>query len=285
MIFYVNGEWLPQEDAKVSVLDRGFQYGDGVFETVLIAQGRPFRVKQHLERLLSGCSFLKIAPAFDAGNGQTLIEEAVQKNGLKSGVLRIQVTRGIGPRGYSPRGANHPSVVITLFEAPDPTASNTPRMFHVINSSIRVPVGDRVAGHKSCSKLHNVLARAEADLNQADESLLLNTDGELTEASSSNVFWIEDGQVLTTPLSAGILPGVTRQLIFEICVEAHIPCSERAVTPEELFQSQGVFLTTSTLGIVEVITLENHSLARSHLIGQLFQKVNSVIINETQPRI
>jgi branched-chain amino acid aminotransferase len=283
MIFYVNGEWVPQENAKVSVLDRGFQYGDGLFETVLVINGKAFRLRQHLDRLFHGCEFLKIKLVLNMAQIEALVQEAARRNSMKSGLVRIQVTRGIGPRGYSPKGADQPTLVLTAFEAEDPTRNVSPKMFHVITSSFRVATGDRVAGHKSCSKLHNVLARAEADQNEADESLLLNTEGELTEGSSSNVFWVEDDKVFTPPLSAGILPGVTRQLVFEICSQSNISCIERTVTPEELFQSQGVFLTLSTFGIVEVITLENHTLSRSPLIEKLFQKVSLVMASETEP--
>ena len=209
MIVFLNGQFSPEAEAKVSVFDRSFLYGDGLFESVRVYRSEPFRWPQHLVRLHAGAEFLGIRIPFSDAELTTAARELVTRNALPEALLRLTLSRGAGPRGYSPKGADSPTLVLTLHPAPV-VSPEKPRRWKLITSSFRIPAGDRLATFKTTNKLAQVLARAEAEERGADEALLLNTDGRFAEAASSNLFWIEHGTICTTPLAEGLLAGVTR---------------------------------------------------------------------------
>lgn len=278
MIVFLNGEFVPEAQAVVSVFDRSFLYGDGLFETLRVYKGKPFRSRQHVARLERGAKFLNIKLLYDAEQIKLAMKRLVKENGISEGVIRMTLSRGVGVRGYSPRGAEKPTLVIAThhFEGAIP-----PEGWKLVLSSYRVAANDPVAMHKTCSKLPNVLARAEAEWRHAEEALILTTDGNVAEASGSNLFWITKGEVRTTPVRTGILPGVTREFVIELCRAQEIGIREEDVIPEELYQAEGVFLTLSTLGIVEVSTFENHTLARSEIVSRLIKAYGEAVEKET----
>jgi branched-subunit amino acid aminotransferase/4-amino-4-deoxychorismate lyase len=152
---------------------------------------------------------------------------------------------------------------------PAPAVSHTPPAWQVITASCRLPAGEPLAQFKTANKLAQVLARAEADAAGADEALLLNTNGAVVEASSSNLFWIANDAVCTPPLASGILAGVTRLVVLQICRELSLPTREINITPAELLGTQGIFLSLSSWGIVEVVSLDSHPLARSLITAKI----------------
>jgi len=262
MIVFLNGRFVPEAEAMVSVFDRSFLYGDGLFETLHVYGGKPFRWAEHLERLERGAAFLKIKLPFAVEELWNHALQLVERNAMPESLLRITLSRGVGLRGYSPKGTNQPTLVMSLHEAPD-TGGKRPTGWRVITASCRLPANEALAQFKTCNKLPQILARAEADAAGADEALLLNTDGKIVEASSSNLFWIRDGAVGTPPLQSGILAGVTRLVTLEICRELELPAQEENITPEELQRVEGMFLSLSSCGIVEVVALDEQPVARS----------------------
>jgi branched-chain amino acid aminotransferase len=182
-------------------------------------------------------------------------------------LLRITLSRGVGLRGYSPRGAERPTLVITQHDAQPRPAQ--PPGWHLRTASFRLPAGDRIAAIKSCNKLAQVLARAEAEAAGADEALLLNTKGRVVEAAAGNLFFVQDGVVCTPPVASGILPGVTRAVVLELCRAAGLAMREVAPTPARLARAAGVWLTLSTVGIVAAASLDGRTLAQSPLIARL----------------
>jgi branched-chain amino acid aminotransferase len=267
MIVFLNGKFVPEAEATVSVFDRSFLYGDGLFETLRVFRGQPFRWTEHLERLQRGAAFLKIQLPFAPDELRAFADELIRRNALPEALLRITLSRGVGLRGYSPKGADRPTIVISLHPAPTTTSKSA--QWRVITASCRLPADEAVAEFKTCNKLPQILARAEADAASADEALLLNTNGHVVEAATSNLFWIQDGAVCTPPLSAGILAGVTRLVVLEICQKLGLNAHETAVTPAELLQAQGVFLSLSSVGIVEIVSLDGHELARSTITERI----------------
>jgi aminodeoxychorismate lyase len=268
MIALLNGNFIPEEQAKVSILDRGFLYGDGLFEVMSVFRGRPFRWNDHMGRLQQGAAFLKIRVPFAADELREHARQLIERNGLTEGLLRLTLSRGVGVRGYSPAGAEHPTLTMTLHPVPE-TNGTPPPVWRVIAASFRLPAGETLAQYKTCNKLSQVLARAEADARGADEALLLNTDGEVVEGSSSNLFWIAKETVNTPPLTAGILAGVTRVVVLEICQKIGVPIHEVGITPTELHRADGVFLSLSSRGVVEVGWLDDKPLGRSPLTQKL----------------
>jgi branched-chain amino acid aminotransferase len=271
MIAFLNGSFVPEEDAKISIFDRGFLYGDGLFEVTRISRGRPFRWNDHFARLEQGAAFLKIRLPSGRDEIREHIAELVKRNQMPEALLRLTLSRGVGMRGYSPKGAEHPTLAMTLHPAPD-AEGQPPPVWRVVTASFRLPAGEALAQYKTCNKLAQVLARAEADTRDADEALLLNTDGEVVEGSSSNLFWIQKGTVNTPPLAAGILAGVTRLVVAEICRKIGVPLREAGVKPVELRRAEGVFLSLSSWGIIEVGWMDGEPLERSPLAQRLRQE-------------
>jgi aminodeoxychorismate lyase len=263
----------------VPVNDRGFLYGDGLFETIRVCRGRPFRLTQHLERLARGAAFLKIHLPFSPQELQQHAAELISRNAAGEAILRLTLSRGVGERGYLPRAANHPTLVMTMHPAPafDP---NRALEWPVITASQRVPAGDHLAGFKSANKLVNVLARMEADEKAASEALLLNTKDEVVEAASSNLFWIQNGNIFTPPLGIGLLPGITRAVTMEICQRLGMPAQERAIKPAALRSAAGVFLTQSAFGVIAINALDGQSIPVPPQIHQLHRAYCKLLTTE-----
>lgn len=275
MQIFLNGRFVPEEQAVVSVLDRSFLYGDGLFETMLVLNGKPFRWDQHLERLARGAEFLKIKIPFKAAELRDFVAELVSVNSVCDALLRLTLSRGVGPRGYSPKGAESATVVMSLHPLAAPICdtegriSAPDRRWNLITSSFRLPAGEAVAQFKTCNKLTQIMARMEADAAGADEALLLNTNGQVVEASTSNLFWIERDTVCTPPLASGILAGVTRAVVLDVCRTLRLEFRETETSLEQLKRAQGVFLSLSSLGVVEAAELDQTPLTSSPLVARI----------------
>jgi len=281
MIVFVNGQFVPEEQATISVFDRGFLYGDGLFETLLVANGKPFRWEQHLLRLRRGAAYLKISLPYKPEELRRFVSRLVEENQMPSALLRLTLSRGVGIRGYSPRGAINPAFTISLHAAPARAANNPPR-WRLITSSLRLPADEPLAQFKTCNKLPQIVARAQADAAGADEALLLNTKGHVVEASSGNLFWIERATIKTPSLASGILPGVTREVVCELCASLGAKVHEATISPQRLQKVEGVFLSLSSMGIVEAVALNNRQLATSPLAGRLNEAYRAIVQKETQ---
>jgi branched-chain amino acid aminotransferase len=262
MIVFLNGQFVPEAQAMVSVFDRSFLYGDGLFETMRVFRGKPFRWAEHMDRFQRGAAFLKIQPPFAPDELLGHVRELIERNRMPEALLRITLSRGVGQRGYSPKGANHPTILMTLHPAPETNAA-PPSTWRVITASCHLPANEALAEFKTCNKLPQILARAEADVAGADEALLLNTDGQVVEAASSNLFWIANDCVCTSPLQSGILAGVTRLVVLEICGNLGLPIRETSIAPTELQRVEGAFLSLSSVGIVELAMLDGQPLMHS----------------------
>lgn len=267
MLVFLNGQFVPEDRAVVSVFDRSFLYGDGLFETVLVCRGKPFRWTQHLERLHRGAEFLGLKLPFADDALGKFVAELIAVNCQPDGLLRLTLSRGVGVRGYSPKGADRPTLVMSLH--PLPSVQEPARGWRLLTTARRLPAGESLAQYKTANKLAQILARAEADAVGADEALLLNTDGFVVEGASSNLFWVQSGVVCTPPMTSGVLAGVTRAVVLELCRELALPVQETTVTPEDLRQSKGVFLTLSSSGVVAATELDGATLAQSPLVEKL----------------
>ena len=274
MIVFLNGKFVPEEQATVSVFDRAFLYGDGLFETMRVINSKPFRWWDHMERLRKGGDFLGIKIPFGCKSLEKFATELIVQNKMPDALMRITVSRGVGPRGYSPKGADKPTLVMSLHPAPATTSAR----WKLVTGSLRLPAGDPLAQFKTANKLAQVLARAEADAAGADEAVLLNTDGHVVEGASSNLFWIEGKTVCTPPLADGLLAGVTRAVTMEICQSLSLPLAERAVTREQLRRADGVFLTLSSIGVAEAIALDGSPLATSPIAADIHRAYEKLLL-------
>lgn len=280
MLIFLNGQFVSEEQAVVSVFDRSFLYGDGLFETMLVLKGKPFHWAQHLERLHRGAEFLNIKVPFGDGDLRDFVGQLIAKNSVPNAILRLTVTRGVGVRGYSPQGAERPTLVMSLHPAPG-EESGRAQKWKLITSSVQLPARDPLAQFKTCNKLPQILARAEADAAGADEALLLNTDGFVVEAASSNLFWVERDTICTPPLASGILPGVTRAVVLEICERLALATREAGIATEQLRHAQCVFVSLSSWGIVEALTLNGRALKQSPLFEKIRRNYWELVRAET----
>jgi len=278
MMVFFNGRFVPEDQALVSAFDRGFLYGDGLFEGVRIFQGEPFRWAQHLERFQRGAEFLKIAPPFSSEALRRFAEELIVKNRMPDSLLRLVLSRGVGVRGYSPKGAERPTLVISLHPVP---TSGPPQRWRLVTAPFRLPANEPLSQFKTCNKLAQILARAQADVAGADDALLLNTEDRVVEASSSNLFWLVDRAVCTPPLAAGVLPGVTRGVVVELCHSMGMTVRETSPHPPDLIGAQGLFLSLSTIGLAEGVSLDGRPLARSAAVTELNQAYWNLVREET----
>ena len=281
MIAFLNGKFVAEEKAAVSVLDRGFLYGDGLFEGLLVKQGRPFCWAEHMERLADGIAFLKLTLPYPPEQLHRFALELVKRNRMSDCILRLSLSRGITARGYSPQGAVNPAIVMTLHPLPVSDGKGIPR-WRVITSTFRLPVNDPMSRFKTANKLPQILARAEADAAGAQEAILLNTAGHLAEGATSNVFWVEKDAVCTTPLPSGALPGVTRRAVLELCVKRNLPWREKKVRPAALHQALGAFLTLTSMGVVEIESLDNRPLRRSPLVKKLWGAYQTMLLEQSR---
>ena len=285
MIVFVNGQFVPEAAATVSVFDRSFLYGDGLFETMLVANGRPFRWTQHMERLERGAEFLGIKIPFAREALAGFAAELVARNPMPDALLRLTLSRGVGVRGYSTKGADKPTLVMSLHpsgHAHSETAA--PLRWRACTSGFRIPPGESPAQFKTNNKLVQILARAGAESAGADEALLLNTEGFVVEAAAGNLFWIQGGTVCTPPITAGVLAGVTRAVVLELCAKLSVPCRESNIRPSELAGMDAAFLSLSALGIVELSAVDGVALGSSSVAGRLHAAYRDLVRAESTER-
>ncbi len=278
MLVFLNGKFVLEDKAVVSVYDRGFLYGDGLFEAIRVLNGKPFCWRQHMERLQQGTRFLKIKLPLSSAKLLHFAETLIAKNKMPDCLLRLALSRGIGAPGYSPKDAKKPTLVMSLRPAPKISSTKLPQ-WKLITSSFRIPANDPLARLKTCNKLPQVLARAEADAAGAGEALLLNTDGFVAEGASSNLFWIKSSVIYTPPLAASILPGITRAVVFEIAGQLKISIREKNIRSKDLARADGVFLSLTSLGIVEAKALDGKILSKSPLTGRIGHAYTEILVN------
>jgi branched-subunit amino acid aminotransferase/4-amino-4-deoxychorismate lyase len=207
--------------------------------------------------------------------------QLIHRNGLTEGVLRVQITRGSGTRGYSSRGATVPTLVITTH--PLEAMGDEPLRWRLHTASLRLGASDTLARVKTCNRLLNILARAEAEAHGADEALLVDAAGEVVEAASANVFWIERGELHTPSLGTGALPGVTRAAVIELARAQEKRVQESSGLRERLLEAEGLFLTLSSHGIIEVLSLDGQPVQLSPVTLALRRAYLREVYGRTRP--
>ena len=255
---YLNGDFVPEEQAKISVLDRGFLYGDGVFETMRAYSGHVFMLDDHLSRLYGSINELGIPLKKDEESLKKAIERLMEINRLADAYIRITVSRG-----------NHCGT-LTFNDDFDPTTvimakalSQYPLEYYVegvrvILSEIRQNSFSPLSAHKSLSYFSYILAKEEARVKGAFEAILLNSEGEIAEGATSSVFVVKSNRVFTPPVSSHILPGITRKAVLDMSPQLGFEITEKEITKENFLTSDEVFLTNSIMEVVPVVSVDGH---------------------------
>lgn len=251
---YINGAFMPREEAKISVWDHGLLYGDGVFEAIRVYDWNIFKLKEHIDRLFESAKAIMINIPLTKDELVSKVVEIVKKNNLRYGYIRIIVTRGVGPMGVDPRNCKEPTIII-MTERREPIWGEKP--ITAITSSIRrIPPECIDPKIKSLNYLNNILAKIEAINAGADAAIMLNVQGYVSEASTENIFVVKSGVLYTPPLEAGILRGITRETVIEIAKDLNIPVVERNLTIHDLYTADEVFLAGTAAELAPVIKID-----------------------------
>ena len=253
-LIYIDGELVPKSEARISVLDHGLLYGDGVFEGIRCYNGVVFKLKEHIDRLYRSAKVIKLDIPLTKEEMIKAVIETLKANGLRDAYIRLIVTRGIGDLGLDPRKCGKPSVII-IAEKMEPILGKMAREkgAKLIKSSVRRdPVYATSHEVKSLNYLNSILAKLEAINANADDAIMLDSRGFVSEASAANLFIVKDNSLITPPVTAGILPGITRAFVMELAKSLGINVYERDITPVELLTADEVFLTGTGAEIVPV---------------------------------
>ncbi|PKQ28508.1 MAG: branched-chain-amino-acid transaminase [Candidatus Anoxymicrobium japonicum] len=259
---FIDGELVPEEDAKVSVFDHGLLYGDGVFEGIRVYDRNVFMLDAHLKRLYNGAKVIRLDIPMALSELKAKVCETVKANGITDGYVRLVITRGKGDLGLSPSKCANPSVIIiasTIKIYPDEVYQ---RGLKLVTVSTRRNNPDSLSPQiKSLNYLNHILAHIEVQHAGADEGLVLNDSGYVTECVVDNFFVVLDGEVITPPTNDGALNGITRMAVFQICGEAGVPIREEHLSLVECYTADECFLTGTAAEIAPVTHIDGRPIA------------------------
>jgi branched-chain amino acid aminotransferase len=258
---YIDGKYYAKEDAKISVYDHGLLYGDGVFEGMRSYRGVVFRLTEHLERLWNSAKAIRLEIPLTKSQLADAVNQTLQRNKLQDAYIRLVVTRGAGSLGLDPNRTQNPQVIIitdhiTLY--PDEFYQNGLQIVTV--STIRNHPAALSPRIKSLNYLNNILAKIEGQQAGCVEALMLNHKGEIAECTGDNIFLVRKGVVLTPPIDAGILEGITRQAVIDLAVAAGIPIRELPLTKHDVYIADECFLTGSAAEIIPVVKVDSRTI-------------------------
>lgn len=256
MYIFLDDRCIPEPDAVVSVCSRGFQYGDGLFETVRVSGGVPCFLENHMKRLFSGLSTIGIEPPFSFEHVRSGISTLLRRTGMHEAVLKIIVFRDIAES--SDPAADAPCRIVIFVKPFD--RDRFRRCFTGITAWIATPRRNCLSplvSLKSLNYLENIIAKREARAHGSDEALFLNIHGFLAEGASSNLFIVKNGSILTPPEHAGILPGIMREIVIGLAAKHGISCNILDVTCADLLSADEAFCTNAVMGIMPLIKVND----------------------------
>ncbi|MDE1890722.1 MAG: aminodeoxychorismate lyase [Planctomycetota bacterium] len=251
-VIFLNSRIVEETEGHLSALDRGFLYGDGLFETFRTYHKKPFRMEDHAIRLSNSAKYFDIPFRYTPQQIQQIIEELLTENSLTDAYVRMTLSRGVGTNGIIPKGACNPTFVIQTKPLSVYPASLYETGIALIASSIRRSTTCPLSQHKTLNFLANYLIKKEAIRKGAHDAIILNTDNYVAECAVSNIFIVEKDTVITPSLDANILPGITRKVILEICNKSGILVLEELLGLERVLSADEVFLTNSLMEVMPV---------------------------------
>jgi len=278
---YVNGEFVRKEDAKISVFDHGFLYGDGIFEGIRVYNGNIFKCKEHIDRLFDSAKSILLDIGLTKEEMTDVMAEAVRRNGMKDAYIRLVVSRGAGDLGLDPRRCSKPTIIIiveklAIFPKEQyetglriitvPTRRNTP---DALNPKI-----------KSLNYLNNVLVKIEANQAGVSEALMLNAQGYVCEGSGDNIFVIKNNVIYTPPSYLGALEGITRNAIIELAIEAGYTVKEEPFTRHDVYIADEIFLTGTAAEVIAVNEVDGRVIGDGRpgpITNKLLERFRSIV--------
>ena len=257
MKIYIDGKYYDQKDAKISVFDHGLLYGDGIFEGIRAYNGRVFKLTEHIDRLFYSAKAILLKIPLSHGEMVRAVVETCRRNKIRDGYVRLLVTRGAGTLGLNPNRCKNPSIIVIadkiqlypaeLYERGMEivTVPTTRNLHSALNPAI-----------KSLNYLNNILAKIEANNAGCEEAIMLNAEGFVSECTGDNIVIVKAGQILTPPLSAGALYGITRGVVIELAREEGLTVAEPNLTRYDLFNADECFLTGTGAELIPIVKID-----------------------------
>ena len=257
MKIFIDGKFCSERDAKVSVFDHGLLYGDGVFEGIRAYNGRVFKLREHIDRLFYSAKAILLEIPMTHAEMMEATVETIRANKLRDCYVRLVVTRGVGTLGLNPRGCKNPSVIIIAGKIQIYPAELYARGMDIVTvptvRNLHSAVNPAI---KSLNYLNNILAKIEANNAGVEEAVMLNAEGFVSECTADNLFIIKRGTLMTPPLYAGALYGITRGTVMEIAEQAGVKVVEKNLTRYDLFNADECFITGTGAEIMPVIKID-----------------------------
>lgn len=253
LLVYVDGEYYPKSQAKISVYDHGLLYGDGVFEGIRAYNGVVFKLKEHIDRLYRSAHTIMLQIPIPKEEMVKIVLETLRKNKLKDAYIRLVVTRGVGDLGLDPRKCQKPTIiVITDTIRLLKTEAKENGITAMISWVKRDPVDATTHEIKSLNYLNSILAKIEANISGVDEAICLDKNGFICEGVAENIFIVKGSKIFTPPSYTGALPGITAEAVITLARKLGYEVVEKNITPYELFNADEVFFTGTAAEIVPV---------------------------------
>lgn len=282
LIIYLNGEFVPEEQAKVSVFDHGFLYGDGVFEGIRAYNGIVFRLKEHVDRIFASAKTVGLEIPLTKQEMIDAIVETVRRNNLRDAYIRPVVSRGPGDLGLDPAKCSRPTVVIIASTISIYPQELYEKGMEVMITSTRKNRPDVLSPRvKSLNYLSNIMAKIELSRAGIPEGIMLNTEGYVAEATADNIFIVKNGTVITPPPYLGLLEGVTRNAVLELADKLGIPKAEQVFTPHDLYNADECFLTGTAAEVVPVVKVDGRVVGTGQP-GPITKKLNAAFREATK---
>lgn len=283
-LVFLNGEYLAKAKACVSALDRGFLFGDAIYEFIPVYDNVTFHAERHITRLSNSLAGILMENPYTLEQWKAIFKKLLAKNTLEQlSHLYIQVSRGASPvRNHAiPEQEITPTVFVAIF--PSPSRTTVVNGMHVVTLADQRWQNCRI---KATTLLPNVLAKQHAKTNNAQDCIFVNDEGFATEGTSSNLFIVKDNTVYTTPLSANILPGITRSVVIDLLKQNNIALEEKMLTKAELMQADEAWLSSSSIEVAPVTQVDNQAIGNGtvgsmwKIIDKLFQQHKQFIISQ-----
>ena len=257
MKIFIDGRYCSEHEAKISVFDHGLLYGDGVFEGIRAYHGRVFKLKEHIDRLFCSAKAILLELPMTHAELVGAVIETCRRNRIRDGYVRLVVTRGVGTLGLNPNRCRRPSVIIIAGKI----QLYPPEFYEQGLAIVTVPTTRNLNNAvcpaiKSLNYLNNILAKIEANIAGVEEAIMLNAEGYVAECTGDNVFMVKAGQLLTPPLYAGALYGITRSVVIDLARQQGLHVLETNLTRYDLFNADECFLTGTGAEIIPVVTID-----------------------------
>jgi len=252
-VFYVKGTFVREDEAVISVMDHGFLYGDGVFEAIRVYNGKIFKFDEHMDRLYESAKIINLEIPLYKDEFKRIVIETIRKNNYRDCYIRPQVTRGSGLLGADPTTCKRSTIIV--YVTPPPTLKKEKSIRAIVSSYRRPPSFVSPPESKMTQYINNILAKIEAKGRGADDAILLDIRGFVSEGSGWNIFLVKNRDVVTPSCTSSILMGITRNVVMQILKELNYQIAQRDVTLSELFTADEVFGTGSGTEITPIIEI------------------------------